>query len=114
MTDQADTSERKPKTGGKTLSLKRTVESGHVRQNFSHGRTKTVVVEKKKSRTPPKSRQSRKRPRPPRRRRKSRRRPLLPKPKRRSRQRRPRLPPPRPQQRKSRQAAPARVSSCAR
>ncbi|MEX2248649.1 MAG: translation initiation factor IF-2, partial [Parvibaculum sp.] len=35
----------------KTLSLKRTVESGHVRQNFSHGRTKTVVVEKKKSRT---------------------------------------------------------------
>lgn len=51
MTDQADTSERKPKTGGKTLSLKRTVESGHVRQNFSHGRTKTVVVEKKKSRT---------------------------------------------------------------
>ncbi len=51
MTDQADTSERKPKAGGKTLSLKRTVESGHVRQNFSHGRTKTVVVEKKKSRT---------------------------------------------------------------
>ncbi|MEQ8266256.1 MAG: translation initiation factor IF-2 [Parvibaculum sp.] len=51
MTDQADTSENKPKAAGKTLSLKRTVESGHVRQNFSHGRTKTVVVEKKKSRT---------------------------------------------------------------
>ncbi|MFA7638450.1 MAG: translation initiation factor IF-2 associated domain-containing protein, partial [Parvibaculum sp.] len=48
MTDQADTSERKPKAaGGKTLSLKRTVESGHVRQNFSHGRSKSVVVEKK-------------------------------------------------------------------
>lgn len=52
MTDQADTSERKPKAaGGKTLSLKRTVESGHVRQNFSHGRSKSVVVEKKKKRT---------------------------------------------------------------
>src|SRR6516162_7416109 len=35
----------------KPLSLKRTVESGHVRQNFSHGRTKSVVVEKKKKRT---------------------------------------------------------------
>ncbi|MFN4353813.1 translation initiation factor IF-2 [Parvibaculum sp.] len=52
MTDQADTSEPKPKAaGGKTLSLKRTVESGHVRQNFSHGRSKSVVVEKKKKRT---------------------------------------------------------------
>ncbi len=50
MTDQ-DTSERKPKAGGKTLSLKRTVESGHVRQNFSHGRSKSVIVEKKKKRT---------------------------------------------------------------
>src|SRR5262252_3187465 len=35
----------------KPLSLKRTVESGHVRQNFSHGRSKSVVVEKKKKRT---------------------------------------------------------------
>ncbi|MFN0265190.1 translation initiation factor IF-2 [Tepidamorphus sp. 3E244] len=35
----------------KTLSLKRTVESGTVRQNFSHGRTKAVVVEKKRRRT---------------------------------------------------------------
>ncbi|MBI1260158.1 MAG: translation initiation factor IF-2 [Rhizobiales bacterium] len=52
MNDTADTGERKPKvTGGKTLSLKRTVESGHVRQNFSHGRSKSVVVEKKKRRT---------------------------------------------------------------
>lgn len=34
----------------KTLSLKRTVESGTVRQNFSHGRTKAVVVEKKRRR----------------------------------------------------------------
>jgi translation initiation factor IF-2 len=35
----------------KTLSLKRPVESGVVRQSFSHGRTKTVVVEKVKRRT---------------------------------------------------------------
>ena len=52
MTDSTDSSERKLKaSGGKTLSLKRTVESGHVRQNFSHGRSKSVVVEKKKKRT---------------------------------------------------------------
>ncbi|MGI9386117.1 MAG: translation initiation factor IF-2 [Methyloligellaceae bacterium] len=47
-------------TGGKTirgssktmtLNLKRTVESGHVRQNFSHGRSKSVLVEKKKKRS---------------------------------------------------------------
>jgi translation initiation factor IF-2 len=34
----------------KPLSLQRTVESGHVRQNFSHGRSKPVIVEKRKSR----------------------------------------------------------------
>ena len=34
----------------KPLSLQRTVESGHVRQNFSHGRSKSVVVEKRKTR----------------------------------------------------------------
>ncbi|MCB1472277.1 MAG: translation initiation factor IF-2 N-terminal domain-containing protein, partial [Rhodobiaceae bacterium] len=37
-------------TPRKTLSLRRTVESGTVRQNFSHGRTKAVVVEKKRRR----------------------------------------------------------------
>src|SRR5215470_14306853 len=37
----------------KTLSLKgRGVEQGVVRQSFSHGRTKAVVVEKVKSRVP--------------------------------------------------------------
>src|SRR5271165_5539195 len=37
----------------KTLSLKgRGVEQGVVRQSFSHGRSKTVVVEKVKSRAP--------------------------------------------------------------
>ena len=40
-----------PKTPPKTLSLKRPVEAGVVKQSFSHGRTKTVVVEMKKSRT---------------------------------------------------------------
>ena len=34
----------------KTLSLKRPVEQGIVRQSFSHGRTKQVVVEKVKRR----------------------------------------------------------------
>ena len=34
-----------------TLNLRRTVESGHVRQSFSHGRSKSVLVEKKKRRT---------------------------------------------------------------
>ncbi len=34
----------------KTLTLKRNVEQGTVRQSFSHGRTKSVVVEKKKRR----------------------------------------------------------------
>ena len=33
------------------LELKKTVESGQVRQSFSHGRTKTVQVEKKRRRT---------------------------------------------------------------
>jgi translation initiation factor IF-2 len=40
-------------TPSKTLTLKgRGVEQGVVRQSFSHGRTKAVVVEKVKSRTP--------------------------------------------------------------
>ncbi|HUG61646.1 MAG TPA: translation initiation factor IF-2 associated domain-containing protein, partial [Methylomirabilota bacterium] len=37
-----------PKKSTLTLS-RRTVEQGTVRQSFSHGRTKAVVVEKKKS-----------------------------------------------------------------
>ena len=35
-----------------TLGVKRTVETGHVRQSFSHGRSKSVVVEKKRSKKP--------------------------------------------------------------
>ncbi|MGQ0740685.1 MAG: translation initiation factor IF-2 [Alphaproteobacteria bacterium] len=40
------------RTGGKTLSLKRT-ETSTVKQSFSHGRTKAVVVEKKRTRAAP-------------------------------------------------------------
>ena len=39
--------------GSKTLSLKPRAETGVVRQSFSHGRTKQVVVEKKPKRRMP-------------------------------------------------------------
>lgn len=44
--------ENKTATGRKTMSLnlKRTVEQGHIRQNFSHGRSKSVLVETKRKR----------------------------------------------------------------
>jgi translation initiation factor IF-2 len=47
----------KPTQGRKPLSLQRTVESGHVQQKFGQGRSKSVVVEKKRKRTmaPPKT-----------------------------------------------------------
>ncbi|GAK43816.1 translation initiation factor IF-2 [Tepidicaulis marinus] len=51
MSDSTETGDRKKASGGKTLSLKRTVETGQVRQSFSRGRTKSVVVEKKRKRT---------------------------------------------------------------
>jgi translation initiation factor IF-2 len=38
------------KTGGRTLSLRGAGETTRVRQSFSHGRTKSVVVEKKRKR----------------------------------------------------------------
>lgn len=41
----------KPAQGRKPLSLQRTVESGHVQQKFGQGRSKSVVVEKKRKRT---------------------------------------------------------------
>lgn len=50
MSEEKEVSSRKS-GGGRTLSLKRTVDSGTVRQNFSHGRSKSVVVEKKRKRT---------------------------------------------------------------
>src|SRR5581483_2098063 len=53
MTETKETTEKTLRGAAprKPLSLKRTVESGHVRQSFSHGRSKSVVVEKKKKRT---------------------------------------------------------------
>ena len=39
-------------SGGSRLELKKTVETGMVRQSFSHGRSKSVAVEVKKSRAP--------------------------------------------------------------
>ncbi len=51
MTDSNDQTDKTLRAGArKPLSLQRTVESGSVRQNFSHGRSKSVVVEKKKTR----------------------------------------------------------------
>jgi translation initiation factor IF-2 len=47
MTDQTE----KPKLGTRApLGIKRTVETGKVKQSFSHGRSNTVVVEVKKRR----------------------------------------------------------------
>ncbi|MGH1419002.1 MAG: translation initiation factor IF-2 [Hyphomicrobiaceae bacterium] len=51
MSDTKDTSDKTLRSGKrKPLSLQRTVESGLVRQKFSHGRSKSVVVEKRKTR----------------------------------------------------------------
>ena len=51
MTETKDASDKTIRgEARKPLSLQRTVESGHVRQNFSHGRSKSVVVEKRRSR----------------------------------------------------------------
>jgi translation initiation factor IF-2 len=51
MTDKKNPGETLTVTPTKTLTLKRTgVEQGMVRQSFSHGRTKSVVVEKVKRR----------------------------------------------------------------
>ena len=59
MTDTTDTTDTEDKPAKKTLSLarpgklelKKTVEGGQVRQNFSHGRSKIVAVEVRKKRT---------------------------------------------------------------
>jgi translation initiation factor IF-2 len=53
MTDTNDTNDRKlgsSGTTGRTLSMRRPVEQSRVKQNFSHGRTKTVVVETRRKR----------------------------------------------------------------
>ncbi|WP_131818694.1 translation initiation factor IF-2 associated domain-containing protein, partial [Sphingomonas turrisvirgatae] len=47
----SDTENEKPKLGMRQpLGLKRTVETGKVKQSFSHGRSNTVVVEVKRRR----------------------------------------------------------------
>lgn len=52
----SETENSEEKGGGrKPLTLKRKVDAGTVRQNFSHGRSKTVVVEKKRRKMVPKS-----------------------------------------------------------
>src|SRR6185295_16677857 len=52
-TDEGGTRSKSGASGGsKTLSLKRT-ETSTVRQSFSHGRSKAVVVEKKRARVAP-------------------------------------------------------------
>jgi translation initiation factor IF-2 len=44
----SEDNEKKPTLGRKPLGLKRSVESGEVKQTFSHGRTNKVVVEVKR------------------------------------------------------------------
>jgi translation initiation factor IF-2 len=54
MSETKNTGEKTLSVPGKTLSLKRSsVEQGMVRQSFSHGRSKAVVVEKVKRRAGP-------------------------------------------------------------
>ena len=49
---ETNESAARPAQSGKTLSLKKT-ETSTVKQSFSHGRTKAVVVEKKRARVAP-------------------------------------------------------------
>src|SRR3954465_11757044 len=51
MSETNDTA-RTARPAGKTLSLKKT-ETSTVKQSFSHGRSKAVVVEKKRARVSP-------------------------------------------------------------
>ncbi|MBX9710554.1 MAG: translation initiation factor IF-2, partial [Xanthobacteraceae bacterium] len=50
MADTKNPGDKTLSVGSKTLSLKGRTETGVVRQSFSHGRTKSVVVEKKTKR----------------------------------------------------------------
>src|SRR5271168_3996112 len=52
MTESNDQERKTPlKLSPGKLELKKTVETGQVRQSFSHGRSKVVTVEVKKKRT---------------------------------------------------------------
>ena len=51
--EQTEQEQKRPLTlrsGGGTLGLRRPVETGQVRQSFSHGRSKQVTVEVRKKR----------------------------------------------------------------
>ncbi len=50
MADTNNPGDKKLSVSSKTLSLRPRTETGTVRQSFSHGRTKQVVVEKKTKR----------------------------------------------------------------
>ena len=54
MSETREPEDKAARGGRKTMTLgvKRTVEQGHVRQSFSHGRSKSVLVEKKRSKKP--------------------------------------------------------------
>ncbi len=52
MSETNDNATRPARAGAKTLTLKK-VETSTVKQSFSHGRTKAVVVEKKRTRLAP-------------------------------------------------------------
>src|SRR5438128_8347121 len=53
MTEANEQEQKRPLTlrSGGTLGPRRPVETGQVRQSFSHGRSKTVTVEVRKKRT---------------------------------------------------------------
>ena len=50
-TDERDATKQGQVSGPRKLELKKTVETGQVRQSFSHGRSKMVTVEVRKKRT---------------------------------------------------------------
>ena len=52
MTEANEQEQKRPLTlrSGGTLGLRRPVETGQVRQSFSHGRSKQVTVEVRKKR----------------------------------------------------------------
>ncbi len=54
MSETREPEDKAARGGRKTITLgvKKTVEQGHVRQSFSHGRSKSVLVEKKRSKKP--------------------------------------------------------------
>jgi translation initiation factor IF-2 len=51
MSDTENSEDAKTQGGRRTLQLRKTVETGQVRQNFSHGRSKAVLVEVKRKRS---------------------------------------------------------------